>query len=336
MSIKKILWILFIVPQILFAQTITPLIEGINSSFRGLSVVSDNIIWVSGSNGTVGRSDDAGKTWSWVNPAGYEKYDFRDIEAFDSERAILMSVGTPAIILRTIDAGKTWSVVYTNNDPDIFLDGLSFWDSQKGIVFGDPIRNTLQILTTQDGGLTWKDISANLKHILTPGEASFAASGTTIKTMKNGQVWIATGGIVANVYSSADNGKNWTKSACPILQGRSSTGVFSIDFWDEKMGIVVGGDYLQDREYSNNILLTSDGGHSWQPPITPVHGFRSSVVYLTADLLLATGTSGTDISKDGGKNWVNIDTESFNVIQKAKNGKSIYLTGSKGNVAQLH
>ena len=33
---------------------------GINSNFRGLSVVNDNIIWVSGSNGTVGKSSNGG------------------------------------------------------------------------------------------------------------------------------------------------------------------------------------------------------------------------------------------------------------------------------------
>lgn len=35
-----------------------------NSSYRGLSVVDDTTVWVSGSNGTVGLSTDAGKTGS--------------------------------------------------------------------------------------------------------------------------------------------------------------------------------------------------------------------------------------------------------------------------------
>ncbi|WP_270090502.1 WD40/YVTN/BNR-like repeat-containing protein [Sphingobacterium sp. SYP-B4668] len=327
------MWVL--APQFLFAQTITPLVTGINSSFRGLSIVSDSVLWVSGSNGTVGRSEDAGKTWAWINPTGYEKYDFRDIEAFDEQRAIVMSVGSPAIILQTLDAGKNWSAVYTNDHPDIFLDGLSFWDDQNGIVYGDPIHHALQILKTQDGGMSWQNISANQTYQMAVGEASFAASGTTVKTMNNGQVWIATGGTVSHVYYSDDYGQNWTRSACPIVQGKPSTGVFSIDFWNEKTGIAVGGDYLQDQIHTNNVLLTTDAGRSWQSPATSVHGFKSSVIYVSADTILTTGTSGTDISNDGGQHWTNIDTSSFNVIQKAKKGNAIYLTGSKGSIAKL-
>ena len=58
-------------------------------------------------------------------------------------------------------------------------------------------------------------------------------------------------------------------------------------------------------------------------------------MYLTKNKLFATGTSGTDISYDGGKNWTNISKESFNTLGKSTDNKTVYLTGSNGNVFKL-
>ncbi|RYZ49723.1 MAG: oxidoreductase, partial [Sphingobacteriales bacterium] len=53
------------------------LTTGTKTSLRGLSVVNDNILWVSGSGGVVGRSSNGGKTWKWVTVPGFEKTEFR-------------------------------------------------------------------------------------------------------------------------------------------------------------------------------------------------------------------------------------------------------------------
>src|ERR1700733_15976538 len=82
------------------AQTIQTLSYGTNTSLRGLSVVDDKTIWVSGSNGTIGRSIDSGHTWKWMVVHGFEHAEFRDIEAFDETAAVIMGAGSPAYILR--------------------------------------------------------------------------------------------------------------------------------------------------------------------------------------------------------------------------------------------
>ena len=81
------------------AQKITLLTSGNATSLRGLSVVDNQVIWVSGSNGKVGRSLDAGQTWEWMTVPHYEKRDFRDIEGFDAKTAIIMAIDTPAHLL---------------------------------------------------------------------------------------------------------------------------------------------------------------------------------------------------------------------------------------------
>ncbi len=328
---------LLLSPLLCFSQqyTLKQLSSGKSTSMRGLAVVSNQVAWVSGSNGHVGKTTDGGSTWEWTQPKGYEKLDFRDIEAFDDQNAIIVNAGSPAYILLTSDGGKNWKEVYKNTDSLIFLDGMGFWNRNEGIIFGDPIADKMQLLKTTDGGLTWKDISANLKQKLAVGEAGFAASGTTIRTSNDGKVWIASGGKVSNIYYSSNYGEKWKVYDCPIIQGESSTGPFSIGFSDNRTGIVVGGNYLKDKENTNNVLLTKNGGKSWVKPTTPVLGFRSAVEHIEGKLWFATGSSGTDYSTDGGQNWINISTLNFNTIQKAKNGKLVLLTGNRGNIYQL-
>src|SRR4029078_3730005 len=64
------------------------LTSGTKISIRGLSVVNDNVVWVSGSDGTVGKTTNGGRTWKWITVKGFEKNDFRDIEAFDAATAV--------------------------------------------------------------------------------------------------------------------------------------------------------------------------------------------------------------------------------------------------------
>ncbi len=83
------------------SQTLTILTSGEKTSIRGLSVVSDKIIWASGSNGMIARSIDGGNSWKWLRVKGFEKTDFRDIEAFDATTAVIMGIAEPAYILKT-------------------------------------------------------------------------------------------------------------------------------------------------------------------------------------------------------------------------------------------
>ncbi|MBC7615093.1 MAG: oxidoreductase [Pedobacter sp.] len=334
---KNLTLFFLLLPAFCFSQRfeLKQLTAGKNTSMRGISVVSDRVAWVSGSNGQVGKTLNGGETWEWTTPKGYEKLDFRDIEAFDDQNAVVVNAGTPAYILVTADGGKSWRETYKNIDSAIFLDGMGFWNRKEGIIFGDPINNKMQLLKTIDGGLTWNNISDNLKKKFVMGEAGFAASGTTIRTGNDGKVWIASGGKVSNIYYSPNYGKKWKVYHCPIIQGESSTGPFSIGFSDAKTGIVVGGNYLKDKEHTNNVLLTTNGGKNWTKPTTPVLGYRSAVEHIKDQLWFATGSSGTDYSSDGGQNWTNISALNFNAIQKAKNGDLVLLTGNRGQIYQL-
>src|SRR5687767_6377154 len=185
--------------KIFSQRKILPQVEVINTevktSLRGLSVVNNNVVWVSGSNGMVGKSSNAGKNWKWMTVKGFEKNDFRDIEAFDANTAIIMSIADPAYILKTTDGGETWKIVYENKTKGMFMDAMEFWNENAGIVIGDPINGKIFIARTFDGGDTWTEIPENFKPVADSGEAMFAASGTNVRVLDRDEAVFVTGGL---------------------------------------------------------------------------------------------------------------------------------------------
>ncbi|GAA4751710.1 oxidoreductase [Flavisolibacter ginsenosidimutans] len=335
---KKLCFLLsFLVALTSFAQTpkIEALTSGKKTSLRGLSVVTDNVLWVSGSNGTVGTSLNGGKDWKWFQVKGFEKADFRDIEAFDGATAIVMSVDTPAYILRTTDGGYNWKVVYENHKPGMFLDAMEFWNSESGIVVGDPIDGKIFIARTFDGGYSWKELPEQYKPKAEKDEACFAASGTNVRALDRDEAVFVTGGASSNVFIRAD------KIRLPIVQGKETTGANSIAVWDNKKEnggkkmIVVGGDFSKDSSSLNNCFYSNNRGKSWTAPKAPPHGYKSCVEYITEKHLVTCGTSSVDYSTDGGETWSLLSKEGYHVVRKAKDGTAVYLAGSNGKVAKF-
>lgn len=311
------------------AQKIEILADSMNASFRGLSVVDDNIVWVSGSGGTVGKSLNAGKTWNWMTVKGFEKTEFRDIEAFDKNTALIMGIAEPAQILRTDDGGQTWKVVFKDDSKGMFLDAMDFWNSQNGIVIGDPINGHFFIAKTLDGGKTWSELPQQDRPMADSGEACFASSGTNIRMLDKTEAEFASGGLSAHVFI---HGK---KMSIPILQGKESTGANSIAVKDKKTMIIVGGDFMKKDDREKNCVITIDGGATWVSPKTSPTGYRSCVEYLTKNKWITCGLNGVDISNDNGMNWKNISKQSFHVCRKAKKGNAVYLAGNNGRVGKL-
>ena len=300
-----------------------------------MSVVSDKVVWVSGSNGMVGKSINEGKDWKWFQIKGFEKADFRDIEAFDETDAVVMSVGEPAYILRTSDGGENWKVVYENKTKGIFLDGMEFWNADAGIVVGDPINGKLFIARTFDGGHSWKAIPEQYRPSAQTGEALFAASGTSIRALDRDEAVFVTGGKASHLFIRDQ------KIKLPLAQGRESAGAFSVAVWDHnkrnggKKMIVVGGDYTADSLSTANCFYSNDRGQNWKAASQPPKGYKSCVDYISEKELIACGTSGVDYSSDGGATWRQVSKEGYNTCIRAKDGKTVYLAGSNGRVAKL-
>jgi len=265
---------------------------------------------------------------------GFEKTDFRDIEAFDANTAIIMGISEPAYILKTKDGGETWKVVYENKTKGMFLDAMDFLNNGQGMVVGDPIGGKIFLAETNDGGETWNEWK-DKKLVADSGEAFFAASGSNIRLFNDKKFFVVSGGTRSRLITK-DNIFD-----IPIIQGQETTGANSIDVYDlgkkkeSKRMIVVGGDFNADSSIQKNCFYTTDGGKTWKAPAVPPHGYRSCVEYLSRDDLLTCGINGVDYSFNGGKSWKWISKEGFNVCRIAKFGASVFLAGNNGKIGKI-
>ena len=306
-----------------------------DAAFRGVCVVSPTVAWVSGANGTYGRTIDAGKTWSVGKVPDADKLDFRDVEAFGESTAYLLSAGPGegSRIYKTTDSGKTWSLQFKNAEPAAFFNAIAFWDDKNGIALSDPVSGRFLLIVTEDGGKNWKRLpEKNLPKAL-PNEGAFAASGTCLVTHGKNDVWFCTGGAkTARVFHSTDRGQHWTASETPISAGIESAGIFSIAFRDRDQGVIVGGDYRKPNDTKGvSRAITSDGGKTWTA-VDQALPFRSGVAW-AKDRWIAVGTSGSDFSLDDGATWKPLDSENYNSVGFDAMGAG-WAAGPKGRIAR--
>ena len=324
---KKIFLILLLVSftNFLFAQAVKVLTNGTKTSLRGLSVVSDKTVWVSGSGGTVGLSLDGGANWNWMIVRGFEKRDFRDIEAFNDSTAIIMAVDEPAYILKTSDAGNFWKTIYTNAEKGMFLDAMDF-NGKNGIVIGDPVKGKFFIAQTKDAGENWKEMPFKNRPVADSGEACFASSGTNVRLLKNNKPIFITGGASSHIILQNN------KILLPIIQGKESTGANSIAYKNKKMFIVVGGNFNAKNDIEKNCFITYNAGKKWSAPAVLPLGYRSCIEFIKQKSWITCGLNGIDISLNDGKEFKQISTEGFHVCRKSPTGNIVYFAGSNGRV----
>jgi photosystem II stability/assembly factor-like uncharacterized protein len=306
------------------------------ASFRALSSPVNEVAWVAGTKGTVCKSTDGGQAFICKPVAGFDSADFRSLYAWDDTRAIIANTGSPAVVLLTTNGGNQWEEVLRFDHKDAFIDGIDFWNDAEGILYGDPIEGRLMIWTTADSGKTWKQLPKNSRPEVTEGESSFAASGTAIRCFGENRVVIATGGKVSRLLLSNDRGKTWEVSHVPVIQGGDGTGIFSVDFYDEKKGIVVGGDYKYPDQQKDHIFITLDGGKTWRPPFIPTNGYRECVSYLSLKMVMAVGPNGVDYTIDGGLNWIRFTGDKkLHAVRKARKGSRVFVCGGEGKAGYV-
>lgn len=267
-------------PRVQFSHT--------TENLRGVSAVSRQVAWASGTHGTYLRTIDGGRTWTPAQVPDAVALDFRAVVAFSADEAFLMSAGPgeQSRIYHTSDAGKHWQLQFSNTNPKGFFDSMVFWDAKHGIVLGDPIPDDsgklkFEVLLTDDGQ-NWRPVSPAQMPDAIAGEGAFAASNTCVAIVRRDSdlnIWFATGGKTARVFHSGDRGQSWQVYETPIVHGPDSAGIFSIAFRDPMHGVIVGGDYKRPKEDGPNLTYTNDGGKTWTlPPLHPLAYF-SAVAY---------------------------------------------------------
>jgi len=254
---------------------------------------------------------------------------FRSLAITDTD-VFAMSIANPALLF------KNGKVVYTESHPKVFYDSMEFWNNKEGIAVGDFTDNCISILITRDGGDSWTKLDCSVFSDIKEGEGFFAASDSNIAIIEN-DTWIASGGLNSRVYFSSDKGRSWDITETPIIQGESTSGIFSMAFYDKKKGYAIGGDYTKPKQNSLNKIRTIDGGKTWNTVADKQNpGYRSCVQYVpnsNGEKLVAVGFSGVDFSSDSGLTWKHLSDEGFYTI-RFLNDSIAYVAG-KGRISKI-
>ena len=303
-------------------------------SVRAIEIMGRNLAFAA-NNGIYGLYDSqAGVVRTNVQEYDTVRPEFRAV-ASTSDDFFMLSVGNPALLYKTGDTGRM-ELVYKEEHENVFYDAMTFWNDKEGIAMGDPTESCLSIIITRDGGQTWKKLSCEQLPPAGEGEAAFAASNSNIAVV-NDHTWILSGGMRSRVFYSPNKGQNWEVYDTPLIQGTSTTGGYSIDFYDEKSGIIIGGDYTSPEGNTGNKAITKDGGKTWKLVSDGKDpGYKSSVRYIPntdARGVVAVGFTGISYSNDGGENWENLSDESFYTI-RFLNDSTAY-AGGKNRIALL-
>jgi photosystem II stability/assembly factor-like uncharacterized protein len=256
-------------------------------NLRGVSAVSPQVAWASGTHGTYLRTVNGGRTWLSAQVPNATALDFRGVVAFSANEAFFMSSGPgdQSRIYHTTDAGQHWQLQFTNSNPKGFFDSIAFWDRTHGIVLGDPLPDEsgqlkFEILLTSDGQ-TWTAIPPAQLPPALEGEGAFAASNTCLAILPKDDpnIWFATGGRAARVFHSPDRGLTWQVFNTPVTHGPDSAGIFSIAFRDPLHGAIAGGDYKHPKQDGPNLAFTNDGGKTWTVSQIFPQSYYSAVAY---------------------------------------------------------
>lgn len=342
MAAAVVLCGIFFFPLQTYAQW-SPQVSGAPVRLRGLSAVSDRVAWASGEKGTYTRTTDGGATWHSAQVPGAEALDFRDVVAFSSSVAYLMSTGKGELsrIYKTTDGGAHWSLQFTCREAEAFFDAMAFWDADHGIALSDPVRGHFLLITTSDGGRSWTVLEPEAMPAALPGEGAFAASGTCITVLGKNDVWFGTGGAAqARVFHSRDRGRTWSVAVTPVVAGAPAAGIFSLAFRDAKNGIAVGGNYMRENDATGNIARTADGGTTWTMVKGPrPGGYRSAVAYTRGrpgPVVIATGPNGSDYSTDDGLTWTSLGGPGYDTLSFAGTTATGWAAGDKGRIAKFN
>lgn len=238
----------------------------------------------------------------------------------------MLSAGRPALLFKTGSQGLM-ELVYQEDAEGVFYDAMTFWNDMEGIAIGDEMNGCLSILITRDGGNTWQKTPCSELPKATPGEGAFAASNTNI-AIKGDHTWIGT--TKSRILYSLDKGQSWQVFTTPIKSSEPTQGIYTLDFYNDQLGVALGGDYTQPDSMTGNKALTKDGGRTWKLLADGnIPGYKSCVQFVPnggGKEMVAVGLTGIVYSQDFGASWMNLSEEPFYTLRFV-NDSTAYAAG---------
>ncbi len=217
------------------------------------------------------------------------------------------------------------------------------------LIFSDSLKTAFYdaLITTKNGLIGLSDPDENLqlrlfyynpkKNVLKfenntftyqPEEAHFAASNSNMKLIGD-KLSLISGGKASRLFMQEE--KEWKIISLPIIQGKSTQGAYTMDFYNKKIGMIAGGDYTNPNNKENNLIHTKDGGKTWEVIKTSSNpGYITCVQYRPngkGKEVIAIGDHHISYSKDGGMSWEKISEEKGMYVAKWINRNLLVVAG---------
>lgn len=293
-------------------------------------LVDETKVWLGLDKGRIGIYDKQKDTLVIKTIAGVSNTtEFRSI-ASTKKAIFILAVGNPAILIKIDKNTLKETVVYIEDNEKVFYDSMQFADELNGFAMGDPILDCMAMIKTKDGGNTWQKITCNQLPKVVEGEAAFATSNTNL-IVKDKSIFMVSGGIKARVFVSNDFSETWKVYETPIVQGEEMTGIFTADFYDAKVGIIAGGNYMKQDQNSFNKATTTNGGKTWNIIANnQAFGYASCVQFVPnskGKQLISVGGTGMFYSFDFGKNWIKFSDDNQFYTFRFETNRVFYATG---------
>ncbi len=294
-----------------------------STGMRSISIVDDNVAWLSNSCGTTGcatirrysKTTNGGTVWSTsaidlgASAANLEISNIWGVSADVAYASVFpKAAGVVGGIWQTTNGGTTWvrqnTASYNGADGASFANLVYFWDANNGVTMGDPSEGSFEIYTTTNGGTNWVRVPAgNIPAALDAAEYGL----TNQYTVTGDTMWIGT--TFGRILISTDRGYTWTAAVSPIPDfggGINGSEAGDLSFSDAQNGLLQTSDFL--------LYNTTDGGNTWNSVtwdanlrnfgISEIPGVPNAYISVGEDLDAVRGSSFTT---DGGLTWTNIN-----------------------------
>lgn len=217
-----------------------------------------------------------------------------------------------AVVNRTVDGGASWQAASVPGDYSNSQLAIAFTDPLAGYLIATPHdgASSATVLTTSDGGSSWRVVATVHLHDGSPGAELAASDGSTI--WAGAQLEATINHPVLAV--SRDRGRTWSEVTLPGLAG-----LWGGDGMIEALGPPVfvnpsvGFFTVRGLNSEAQVFGTRDGGRTWTRENMPAGlvltnptGYSNglaTVDFIDADRWVAATDSAILSTSDGGKTW---------------------------------
>lgn len=273
----------------------------LNISQQNMFFIDANTGFISGLNGKILKTTDAGTNWNKLETNTTLHLSF--IYFTDEKNGFVSGqemggcldedCDKGAVLLKTIDGGETWTKIFFEEYS--VISSLHFYTPEEGVAIIYPRGNVdikdAQFAKTYDGGKTWKLQELAIR----PTYGVFQCIGNNIFIIGNNQT----------ILKSKDKGENWETLKTPV---KVSNNIRNLSFYDGDVGYIDGVEVF---------FKTINGGQTWDTLKAPfssfdlIHFYNENEVfniekqytYTEAGCFPSATSSIVHFSSNGGQTW---------------------------------